>query len=334
MPNLDLGQPLQSFKDFTKSFDPIARGHAIDSFDFVRKIHNSFAKPSDMLAIDSSIKEKNTRQAKKQKADAASAARFAQAAAKRAAEKPVTEPNTGTVRSNPFRRARNKTSAAEPDNADDAGEQESGFHFVAYMPIQGDVWKLDGLDSFPTNVGKITTDQDWLSLIQTTLSVRMAEYEEGQIQFSLMAVVQDPIIQARRALAQNLRSIQAIEAQLENVDKDWRSFMTTDSDDSVMCDSQEASGVTDAMIAEASLTPKAAKQLTSTCLETLVRLRSELKKDQLGCLADIRDSQQVDMQDGLESMHRRHDYGSFVKAWMHALVSNGALKSLLDEDQI
>jgi ubiquitin carboxyl-terminal hydrolase L5 len=327
-----LGQPLQSFKHFTKTFDPIARGHAIDSFDFVRKIHNSFAKSTDMLAIDSLMKEKNMKNAKRLQTQAASAAKTAKAEAKKAAEAAAEQSTTSTVRSNPRRRARNTKSVAEQDNQDEQ-EQESGFHFIAYMPIEDSVWKLDGLDSFPTNIGRMTPGQDWLSLIQTTLSVRMAEYEEGQIQFSLMAVVQDPIIQARRALAQNLRSIQAIEARLDELTPDWPSFVAADSEDSVVCCPQEVSSLTDAMIAEAPLTPKTAQHLTCTCSETLIRVRTELKKDQTGCLAEIRDSQQTDMLEELESMHRRHDYGSFVKAWMHALVSNGALKSLLDDEQ-
>src|ERR1700722_8273958 len=32
-------------------------------------------------------------------------------------------------------------------------EDDAAFHFIAYVPIQGDVWKLDGLDFQPTNIG-------------------------------------------------------------------------------------------------------------------------------------------------------------------------------------
>lgn len=44
IPNIDLGGPLQSFKDFTKDFTPALRGDQIGNFEFVKQIHNSFAR--------------------------------------------------------------------------------------------------------------------------------------------------------------------------------------------------------------------------------------------------------------------------------------------------
>jgi len=41
-------------------------------------------------------------------------------------------------------------------NKDSEEEQEqAGFHFVAFVPIRGSVWKLDGLDRQPMNLGKL-----------------------------------------------------------------------------------------------------------------------------------------------------------------------------------
>lgn len=44
IPNIDLGLPLQNFKEFTADFPPALRGDAIGKFDFVRVIHNSLAR--------------------------------------------------------------------------------------------------------------------------------------------------------------------------------------------------------------------------------------------------------------------------------------------------
>ncbi|KAK0949792.1 hypothetical protein LTR91_026161, partial [Friedmanniomyces endolithicus] len=41
IPGLHLGSELQKFKDFTNDMDPLSRGDAVDSFDFVKRIHNS-----------------------------------------------------------------------------------------------------------------------------------------------------------------------------------------------------------------------------------------------------------------------------------------------------
>lgn len=33
-------------------------------------------------------------------------------------------------------------------------ESNAGFHFIAYVPIDGKLWKLDGLERQPQNLGK------------------------------------------------------------------------------------------------------------------------------------------------------------------------------------
>lgn len=52
VPGLDLGPHLQSFKEFTSGFPPALRGNEIGNFEFVKTIHNSFARDMDILNID------------------------------------------------------------------------------------------------------------------------------------------------------------------------------------------------------------------------------------------------------------------------------------------
>jgi ubiquitin carboxyl-terminal hydrolase L5 len=35
-------------------------------------------------------------------------------------------------------------------------QDEAAFHFIAYVPIDGEVWRLDGLQRQPINLGKPT----------------------------------------------------------------------------------------------------------------------------------------------------------------------------------
>lgn len=283
-----------------------------------------------MLNIDSLMHDRKDKMIQKQKTQTANAARAAKAAERAAARATETESNTGVLRSNPSRKARTGKSAVEDEEEPES--EESGFHFVAYMPIGDDVWKLDGLDSFPTAIGTIHPGRDWLSVIQNSLSVRMAQYEEGQMQFSLMAVVQDPVIEDRRMLAQNVLSLQKIELRLDEVSQDWCSYTSPGSEDSVLFGASEAYGLTDAMVAKATIPGNVIQSLKSSCPDSLLKVRQELMTNQAGCRAQVRDSQQVETRDAEVSMHRRHDYGSFVKDWMQALADNGALKSLLDEE--
>jgi ubiquitin carboxyl-terminal hydrolase L5 len=42
--DITLGDTLANFKDFTMPFTPALRGDAIANFEFVKSIHNSFAR--------------------------------------------------------------------------------------------------------------------------------------------------------------------------------------------------------------------------------------------------------------------------------------------------
>ena len=49
-----------------------------------------------------------------------------------------------------------KKSRKKGNSKIDSEEQEqAGFHFVAFVPIKCSVWKLDGLDRQPMNLGKL-----------------------------------------------------------------------------------------------------------------------------------------------------------------------------------
>lgn len=53
IPEIDLGEPLRQFKNFTQNFTPALRGDAIGNFQFVKQVHNSFAR-SVLLCYSSS----------------------------------------------------------------------------------------------------------------------------------------------------------------------------------------------------------------------------------------------------------------------------------------
>jgi ubiquitin carboxyl-terminal hydrolase L5 len=52
--------------------------------------------------------------------------------------------------------ASTKKSRKKADSLKNVEEEQdqAGFHFIAFVPIQGCVWKLDGLERQPMNLGK------------------------------------------------------------------------------------------------------------------------------------------------------------------------------------
>ena len=74
-----------------------------------------------------------------------------------------------------------------------AKEDDDVFHFVAYLPIKGRLYELDGLREGPLDHGAIPEGSDWISTVRPIIEARIAKYQAGEIHFNLMAVIQDKL---------------------------------------------------------------------------------------------------------------------------------------------
>lgn len=81
-----------------------------------------------------------------------------------------------------------------------ANKDDDIFHFVAYVPIKGRIYELDGLQEGPIDHGRVPEGADWLDLVGPVIEKRMAKYQAGEIHFNLMAIVQDKVISLRKQL--------------------------------------------------------------------------------------------------------------------------------------
>ena len=87
-----------------------------------------------------------------------------------------------------------RQSIFEFDSKVDKKEDEDIFHFVAYVPINGRIYELDGLQEGPLDHGRVPDGADWLDHVRPVIEQRMANYQAGEIHFNLMAVIQDKLI--------------------------------------------------------------------------------------------------------------------------------------------
>ncbi|RYP25783.1 hypothetical protein DL767_008289 [Monosporascus sp. MG133] len=129
---IDIGEKLREFKEFTMVLPPEFRGEALSNSELIRDVHNSFAKSSPFV--------------------------------------------DETQRS--------------------GGEPEDAFHFVAYAPIDGKLYELDGLQPAPISHGACTSE-DFPARVMEGLQRRIARYDLSEIRFNLMAMVRDLRIRAR-----------------------------------------------------------------------------------------------------------------------------------------
>lgn len=75
-----------------------------------------------------------------------------------------------------------------------SGKDQDVFHFIAYTPIHGALYELDGLSEGPINLGPCG-DNDWVEKANEAIKGRMNNYGASELHFSLMALIKDRVEQ-------------------------------------------------------------------------------------------------------------------------------------------
>lgn len=70
---------------------------------------------------------------------------------------------------------------------------EDAFHFVAYLPIAGHLYELDGLQEGAINLGPCSAET-WLEAVTPVIQQRIEKYSGSEIRFNLMGIVKDRML--------------------------------------------------------------------------------------------------------------------------------------------
>ncbi|KAF7321460.1 Ubiquitin carboxyl-terminal hydrolase [Mycena kentingensis (nom. inval.)] len=104
-----------------------------------------------------------------------------------------------------LREAHNSLSPPSAISLDGLGlpkTSEDAYHFVVYTPSMGSLYELDGLKEFPVNHGSYEeTGEGWLKKARDTIEARIATYPPGSLEFSLLALRDDPLPSLEAQLA-------------------------------------------------------------------------------------------------------------------------------------
>lgn len=90
-------------------------------------------------------------------------------------------------------------SAISLDGLGSSKKSEDAYHFVVYIPVLGCVYELDGLKPFPVRHGPYAeSGEGWLLKAREVIEARISTYPQGSIEFSLLAIRDDPLPRMKR----------------------------------------------------------------------------------------------------------------------------------------
>ncbi|KAE9970433.1 hypothetical protein EG328_006299 [Venturia inaequalis] len=205
-------------------------------------------------------------------------------------------------------------------------------HYVAYLPIQGELWKLDGMDDQPINLGPCD-HATWIDTVVPLIQASMIDLSQESIDFSLLAVVQDPLYNDMMDLAANIKTMQQVSEKLAAVDPNWP--MHEDIRDCLGDESLESFSedynVTEEMINEAAIpSTNQAELQRSDSVGSLLKLKKSLISQQKMLRSSIRSGKAEADQRQAQVNLRRRDFGPLIQWQLMDLIDEGVLDELLD----
>ncbi|KAI9696189.1 MAG: hypothetical protein M1820_008257 [Bogoriella megaspora] len=171
--NIEIGEHLTQFKAFTSDFTPALRGDTLSRFEFARNIHNSFATKADMLNSDLIMKNKVDK------------------AKRRAAQTSI----AGQKR----RRSSDDEDVGDPN------------HYIGFLPFEGKLFLLDGMNSQAHCMGPLKDDNEWLEIVRE--DIRKRENNHQRDHFTLFALVREPLEQLQADLDANVEKAKTAEGE-------------------------------------------------------------------------------------------------------------------------
>ncbi|RYC55698.1 hypothetical protein CHU98_g10509 [Xylaria longipes] len=204
--------------------------------------------------------------------------------------------------------ARKKRKTSNPNKRN---HEPSAYHYIAFVPVDGQVWELDGLESLPLCLGPCPPDapDTWLHIASEAIQNRMSRQDDEYPSFNLLAICQSPLVTLSQNLARLLSTAKAL-----GVSDVWKSFP----------DERLARfGLSrEQILAEFSSSPPDDAQ--------------KLTREELHAETEALEARYVEeveaVHDTVEMIRaRQRDYTSAIHQWVRVLAEKGVLRELIQE---
>ncbi|KAF8436428.1 hypothetical protein BGX38DRAFT_1145391 [Terfezia claveryi] len=185
-PDVDVGEHLRSFREFSRDLSPPLRGLALANFEYLRQCHNAFARKAEMMDSDIGLLEASKRRKSTAEEEEEESFHFI-------AYVPIGNSlwELDGLKRQPVKLGK-------------------GFH-----PMRFRIRDL-------TSTGECTCET-WLSLATPKIQERILRYEQDEIRFTLLAIVKKPLTMLQSQLSTNANLVGLIERRLDSLDVNWKS---------------------------------------------------------------------------------------------------------------
>jgi len=211
--------------------------------------------------------------------------------------------------SNVIRTIHNSFARPEPFEMDEKaakGDEDDVYHFIGYVPVNGKLYELDGLQPGPIELGECT-HEDWLDKVRPVIQARMQRYSEKEIGFNLMAIIENRLDVLNRKISQINTRRDLLNAKLSRLS--GGSSMDVDQP-------SDAGG----------------QPLPNSPQEIQAALHA-LDEEQKEVEADLAEENERLAKWKIENTRRKHNYVPFVFNLLKALAAKDVLPSLIEEAQ-
>ena len=165
----------------------------------------------------------------------------------------------------------------------------------------------------------------------------MSQYEEGGIEFAILALVKDPLDDHVQDLARSAKSLQTMSARLDETEPNWRDFLGSSSrgngdvlDGSLISGPAERYTLTQEVINNTILSDEMKHHLINENTAQLMERRQTLVDSQSSIQMSILAELESRDADEDKAKRRCFDYTPFIMAWLRIHARKGVIQEIID----
>lgn len=172
-------------------------------------------------------------------------------------------------------------------------------------------------------------DEDWLGMAKPEILARMTSYEEDQIEFSILGLVKDPMIELVANLAQNVKELQVIKERLDAVTSP--SEKPAAPMDGTLLGPDGGFKLTQDDIDKAEVSSGKMGRYAAGSIDELRSLEVQLIDKQKELRGFVKEEQQSQDEDEEHAAGRKHDYAAAVHHWVGLLARKRKIEEFVNK---